>query len=393
MEAVPSTGTTTRASAAAAADFKDPSQEISAWLAKLSNFDLRHCLPAVLPGLESKVSTVSTKFDPISSLDDEFYTYTGGKDADGECHGSGAMEYDDGSYLAGAWTHGVREGHFTLSTGQPSAGCVHLEADYRGDEVAGGGCVVGDVDSLGQHSGDSIAYIYPDLSTALIGTFHQGEFVRGVAAVVTGVGEQYGCVKVPQFRVTSSTQYTRELSTLTFVTSSPLLPDPYEARMVEVRQSEVEGAEDGLFSRRAVTAGTVLAFYNGIRRPRPEGDAAVDWDTEANAYKIFDPTRAHGTVDIPPALRSLAAYTASLAHKTNHSFVPNCEFDEFHHPRFGLVPCLRALHDIGPGEEIFVWYGYDLDYCPQWYMDAWDQGNFAIPDSMKREYGDQAYIA
>merc|ERR1719325_160059 len=108
MEAVPSTGTTTRASAAAAADFKDPSQEISAWLAKLSNFDLRHCLPAVLPGLESKVSTVSTKFDPISSLDDEFYTYTGGKDADGECHGSGAMEYDDGSYLAGAWTHGVR---------------------------------------------------------------------------------------------------------------------------------------------------------------------------------------------------------------------------------------------------------------------------------------------
>ena len=84
--------------------------------------------------------------------------------------------------------------------------------------------------------------------------------------------------------------------------------------MVEVRQSEVAGAEDGLFSRRAVTAGTVLAFYNGIRRPRPEvssdwwirghvtrcspligqGDAAVDWDTEANAYKIFDPTRAHG---------------------------------------------------------------------------------------------------
>ena len=67
----------------------------------------------------------------------------------------------------------------------------------------------------------------------------------------------------------------RELSTLTFVTSSPLLPDPYEARMVEVRQSEVAGAEDGLFSRRAVAAGTVLAFYNGIRRPRPE--VSSDW--------------------------------------------------------------------------------------------------------------------
>ena len=44
--------------------------------------------------------------------------------------------------------------------------------------LPGGGCVVGDVDSLGEHSGDNIAYIYPDLSTALLGTFHQGELVR-----------------------------------------------------------------------------------------------------------------------------------------------------------------------------------------------------------------------
>ena len=80
---------------------------------------------------------------------------------------------------------------------------------------------------------------------------------------------------VQQFTCTLYCTVPRELSTLTFVTSSPLLPDPYEARMVEVRQSEVEGAEDGLFSRRAVTAGTVLAFYNGIRRPRPE--VSSDW--------------------------------------------------------------------------------------------------------------------
>ena len=50
----------------------------------------------------------------------------------------------------------------------------------------------------------------------------------------------------------------------------------------------------------------------------------------------ISPLIGPGTVDIPPALRSLAAYTASLAHKTNHSFVPNCEFDEFHHPRYTI---------------------------------------------------------
>ena len=31
-----------------------------------------------------------------------FYSYTGGKDKVGECHGFGHMEYDDGSFLAGA---------------------------------------------------------------------------------------------------------------------------------------------------------------------------------------------------------------------------------------------------------------------------------------------------
>ena len=94
----------------------------------------------------------------------------------------------------------------------------------------------------------------------------------------------------------------------------------------------------------------------------------------ANAYKIFDPTNKNGTVDIPEEFRSLESYSASLAHKTNHSFIPNCEFNEFHHPRFGLVPCIQAIHDIAAGEEIFVWYGYDLDYCPEWYMEAWAKG-------------------
>ena len=62
------------------------------------------------------------------------------------------------------------------------------------------------------------------------------------------------------------------------------------------------------------------------------------------------------------------------------------------------------MHDIAEGEEIFVWYGYDLDYCPDWYLLAWELGeeditfflnqiiyiflgNFTVPDSMKTEYG------
>ena len=90
-----------------------PSEEIAAWLESLNNFDQRY-----IPGqgkfsvLESNVSKTADKFDPISAVDDEFYEYNGGKDKDGECHGNGYLEYDDGSYISGSWIHGVREGHF-----------------------------------------------------------------------------------------------------------------------------------------------------------------------------------------------------------------------------------------------------------------------------------------
>ena len=42
--------------------------------------------------------------------------------------------------------------------------------------------------------------------------------------------------------------------------------------------------------------------------------------------------------------------------------------------RFGLCPAIASIHTIQAGEEIFVRYGYDLDFCPDWYLLAWEQG-------------------
>ena len=116
------------------------------------------------------------------------------------------------------------------------------------------------------------------------------------------------------------------------MTSQPLVPHPYETAMVEVRQSSVPGAEEGLFARheyleyflafklnivnvtgfsectvtpitfltrRDVVPDTVLAFYNGVRSKRQK-DGPQTWQNEANAYKIFDPTCKEGIVNIPP---------------------------------------------------------------------------------------------
>jgi len=44
-----------------------------------------------------------------------------------------------------------------------------------------------------------------------------------------------------------------------------MLSDPYEAARVTVSQSTVPGGQEGLFAKRDLPAGAVVAFYNGIR--------------------------------------------------------------------------------------------------------------------------------
>jgi len=391
--------------------------------------------------LPSVVSKQAERFDPMSVVDEEYYTYTGGKDANGECHGNGVLEYDDGTYLSGSWVHGKREGHFRFDTGHKGSPINYLEGNYKDDQLfgkariqmrdetwiegffkdnvlhgfcryfdkhkelsfigmhrngkpfgtcwkimKGGGYVVGKVNEDGNLTGSDIAYIFPDRETALVGIFEDSVMKEAKAAVLSDVFLDYNCIKVPKFSITGDSIFLRELSTSDFVTTLPLLKDPYEERTVIVKQSHVEGAQEGLFAKKSVKSGTIMAFYNGVRSIRP-ASGCLTWQNEANAYKIFDPNIKEGIVDIPEKYHAYSNYCASLAHKTNHSFVPNCEFDEFNHPRWGLVPCIQAMHDIAEGEEIFVWYGYDLDYCPDWYLEAWDKGNFTVPDSMKLEYG------
>ena len=43
-------------------------------------------------------------------------------------------------------------------------------------------------------------------------------------------------------------------------------------------------------------------------------------------------------MDLPPDYRSYCQYSATSAHKLNHSFSPNCAWDNAYHPCLGLVP-------------------------------------------------------
>ena len=53
-------------------------------------------------------------------------------------------------------------------------------------------------------------------------------------------------------------------SSETSVGAAPLVTDPYEDRTVEARVSGVGGGGEGLYVKRNIAKGELVAFYNGV---------------------------------------------------------------------------------------------------------------------------------
>ena len=80
-----------------------------------------------------------------------------------------------------------------------------------------------------------------------------------------------------------------------------MLRDPYESKMVEINNSGIDGANEGLFAKKNLEVNTTVAFYNGaLLRLDTDGDDDDQDSSETNNYKIFDPAdMPDGTIDIP----------------------------------------------------------------------------------------------
>ena len=106
-----------------------------------------------------------------------------------------------------------------------------------------------------------------------------------------------------------------------------------------------------------------MAFYAGVR-VYDENKLFHDnmtIDVQEDVHKNFMSYSEAFTLDIPPGMDDIINYRASLAHKAQHKFEPNVEFDYFEHPRFGHIRCLVSNTFIKRGEEIFVNYEYDIE--------------------------------
>ena len=133
---------------------------------------------------------------------------------------------------------------------------------------------------------------------------------------------------------------------------------------MEVKDSLIPGAGEGLFTRKHVSKGLVVAYFAGVK---------VDGGCVTQSEFSISWLDGSG-LDIPVPLRS--SYCATLGHKACHSFAPNCEYSWAAHPRWGRIRAVVSLRSLEPGEEILTDYKYSYHKAPQWYRD--DLNNFLV---------------
>ena len=114
----------------------------------------------------------------------------------------------------------------------------------------------------------------------------------------------------------------------------PEVTDPYESKIVEVRDSLIPGAGQGLFAKQSVEKGCVVAYFAGV---------VVDGQQCNNSEYSISWTGGLG-LDIPEDLRQ--TYCSTLGHKACHSFSPNCQYTWAVHPRFGRIRAVVALKNL-----------------------------------------------
>jgi len=232
-------------------------------------------------------------------------------------------------------------------------------------------------------------YLYPDYFTAVVGMYQDHLLITGHVTYL-----QMACRDGPVW----SLQFQPVEMTSRPLTYSPpshysyggcsSQEDPYESRTVHVARSQKEAANQGLFTRRDVMSGEVLAFYSGYIINCESSLRALDRrelsdaeEHERNMYNIaldLGGDEENLCIDIPPDMGGdVTKYNATLAHKVNHSFEPNSEFVLFSaHPVLGTIMAVTALEDLEAGQEVTVNYGYNYTAeadQPEWFKELWIQ--------------------
>lgn len=220
----------------------------------------------------------------------------------------------------------------------------------------GGGAIICRPDTDRLPDGEGCSYLYPDLTTSLVGEWVAGRMRITVEGKLKKLDRTDKILKVEVEEVKEKLDkvFSLDISSQTVISSHPILEDPFEQKTVYVAESAIENAGEGLFLRRDVSHGDLAAFYNGVRMT--ENEARARKEDRRSKYRI------HGwnneILNIPKISQLIDNYSATLGHKANHAKEATAEYRYIEHPRFGPIVGLFMLQDAVAGQEILVDYGY-----------------------------------
>jgi hypothetical protein len=299
--------------------------ELKEWLARMSDrrANLTDLDEHYRDNTEEKKSLseknfANCNFDPYPTLASESYRYAGERDKFGRIHGRGTVYFPNGRKFAGSYFHGARSGQGELFeregarilAGKYVCDKLHglceistneggvLEMTFKGGvangparrfsplgylqwmgryksgepfglswhSTDGEGWYVGTSNRCGRMTGADVVYLYPDLHTALVGSWNNDVMKSARLSRVVGLTKRDGYVYPSHTPCAHDEKmYTWDVSGYSQISSTPHQPDPYEASMVRCKVSSVTGGGEGLYAARNLPVGTIVSFYNGIR--------------------------------------------------------------------------------------------------------------------------------
>ena len=159
---------------------------------------------------------------------------------------------------------------------------------------------------------------------AIIGRFTNGTFISGYMHIIDSISMEQAIPEIYLCAKPLGSLIKRDVSTNSIIGKYPLHPDLWESDLVEVKTSFCgPTAGQGLFLKRNVQEGEIVALFNGLRYLSSRNNCQDDSPDKNFDYRI----RLNGDtdIDIPPQYTSLENYCATLGHKANHSFSPNAK--------------------------------------------------------------------
>lgn len=258
-------------------------------------------------------------YDPIPCIDKETFRFAGLRDRWGKPRGRGRAYFPNGRIFIGVFVHGKRNG---LGELYEREGTIILSGQYVEDKLDGlckittneGGLLemtfdrgvahgparrfgpngglqwlgryrfgipfrscwrsndqegwyYGSADASGRMSGRDVIYLYPDLHTALVGTWINDGMRRSRLSKIVSVTETDGFLApvLEDPMASKDDCFSQDVSGFSVISRQPHLRDPFEDLAVECKKSSISEGGEGLFAKRDFHAGWIVAFYNGTR--------------------------------------------------------------------------------------------------------------------------------